>query len=372
MPAGIRKVGSKLDMQKNELLNTVIQVLSGAPSEPREGQVYFDSTLHKFGYYNGTEFIYGSTIAEATESTLGTIKLAGDLKGGTGAAPHVTNLHLEGDTSIGHKLTEVTDPTAAQDAATKKYVDGKVAGLNWKEVVAFATTAVLPANTVSGEKITSTGNERLESDGQKAEVGQRVLVKNQAATKDNGIYEVVKQGSGAEKWELLRAADANSTTKLQDAAVFVATGSTLEGKEFVQTAKVTTVGTTNQVWVEFQSAISIVTEATYLERVGNELKIKKVSANQAVVPAEGAISAAIRGNGRVANFAFQLKAGVTELELEHVLETFHVQVTCQESAAGVPGAPIELAWEPTTQNKIKISFPEAPAAKTTYFVSIVG
>jgi hypothetical protein len=370
--SGIIKRGANIDYQTNQLLNAVIQNLSGAPAG-KEGRIYYDTTLHQFGYYNGTEWVYGATAAEATEAALGTIKLAGDLKGGTGAAPHVTNLHLEGDTAIGHKLTTVTDPTEPQDAATKKYVDAKLSGLNWKEVVRLATIAVLAANTVSGEKITSTGKEALEVDGVAVEVGDRILVKNQAAAKDNGIYEVVKKGAaGTELWELKRTADANSTKLLQDAALFVAVGGTLEGKEFVQTAKVTTVGTTNQLWVEFQSGIALTTEATYLERSGNELKIKKVTANQAVVPAEGSISAAIRGNGRVANFAIQLKAGVTELELEHTLETLQVQVTCQESSAGAPGPPIELAWEPSGQNKIKVSFPEAPAAKTVFFVSVVG
>jgi hypothetical protein len=126
------------------------------------------------------------------------------------------------------------------------------------------------------------------------------------------------------------------------------------------------------VWVEFQSGLSIVTEATYLERSGSELKIKPVTANQAVVPAEGAISAAIRGNGRVANFAFQLKAAVTELELEHNLATYQVHVQVQVSNAGKPGEPEELAWEPSGANKIKITWPVAPAAKTVLFCSIVG
>jgi hypothetical protein len=43
--------------------------------------------------------------------------LTGDL-GGTVASPQVVNLHLSGDTSIGHKLTNVINGTSAQDAAT--------------------------------------------------------------------------------------------------------------------------------------------------------------------------------------------------------------------------------------------------------------
>jgi hypothetical protein len=374
--AGIKKFGSNVDLLQNQLLNAVIQVLAGAPGAPKEGQVYFDSTKHLFGYYNGSEWVYGATISEATESTAGTIKLAEDLKGGTGAAPKVSGLHLTADTAIGHRLTSVTDPTEAQDATTKKWVleqiSLKLAGLNWKEVVRLATAAALPACTPEGAVLKSTAKALLEVDGVAVEVGDRILVRNQVATKDDGIYEVVKVGSGAEFWELKRTTDANTTKLLQDAAVFAAVGTANEGHEFVQTAKVAAVGTTNQVWVEFQSGLTLTTEATYLERSGNEIKVKKVTANQAVVPAEGAISAAIRGNGRVANFAFQLKAGVTELELEHNLATLQVHVTFQENAAGAPGPQIELAWEPSGENKIKVSFPEAPAAKTILFASIVG
>jgi hypothetical protein len=52
----------------------------------------------------------------------GGIAVAEDI-GGTTAAPKVVNLHLSADTAVNHKLTTVTDPTEAQDAATKKYVD---------------------------------------------------------------------------------------------------------------------------------------------------------------------------------------------------------------------------------------------------------
>lgn len=356
----------------NELLNTVIQVLAGAPAGA-EGLIYFDSTKHQFGYYSGTEWVYGSvyTLPNAEAAVLGGIELNTDL-GGTATAPKVVALHLAGDTAINHKLTEVTDPTNPQDAATLKYVNGKVSGMSWKSPVGLATIAVLPANTAATPTIISTGNELLELDGVAVEVGQRVLIKNQAAAKDNGPYTVVKKGSGAEKWELTRATDANTTALLEDATLFVEAGGTLEGKEFTQTAKVTTVGTTNQVWVEIQSGLAITATAPYLQRVANAISIMPASANHAVIPAEGAISTAIKGTARVANFAVQLKAGVTELELEHLLGTYQVHFQAQENNGGAPGEPIELAWEATTENKVKITWPSAPAAKYVFFASIVG
>lgn len=63
-----------------------------------------------------------SKITNLTTDLAARVQLGGDL-GNTTTTPTVTNLHLSSDTAIGHKLTNVTDPTNAQDAATKHYVD---------------------------------------------------------------------------------------------------------------------------------------------------------------------------------------------------------------------------------------------------------
>ena len=101
-----RKFATNIDLQHNELLNFRVQILSSAPSSPKEGWAYYDSTKHQFGYYNGTEWIYGTSyvLAEASATELGGVKLKGDLEGGTGAAPHVTNLHLASNTEININL----------------------------------------------------------------------------------------------------------------------------------------------------------------------------------------------------------------------------------------------------------------------------
>lgn len=372
--AGTIKYGAKVDLSKNELLNAVIQNLSGAPGMPKAGEIYFDTVLKEFGYYNGTEWVYGTTLAEATETVLGGIKLAEDLKGGTATKPKVSGLHLTADTAIGHKLTTVTDPTEAQDAATKKYVDKTASGLTWKVPVAYATTGALPSNEISGEKIIATTKVVLEPDGAAVVVGQRILVKNQAEAKDDGIYEVVKKGAaGTEFWELVRTADATTTALLQDATMFAEKGTANEGHEFTQTAKVTTVGTTAQVWVEVQSGLAITAETPYLERVANAIKVKPMTAKHAVDPgSEAGVGVAIIGNARIKNFALNLASGTTEIKIKHELKTEQVVFQAFENNAGVPGTPIELAWEPEGENEVKVSWPEAPAAKTIYFVTIVG
>lgn len=65
------------------------------------------------------------------------------------------------DISLGsHKLTNVTDPTSAQDAATKNYVDTVAQGLDAKQSVRAATTTALMDLPVSGQRSRRTPMER--------------------------------------------------------------------------------------------------------------------------------------------------------------------------------------------------------------------
>ena len=58
-----------------------------------------------------------------------------------------------------------------------------------------------------------------------------------------------------------------------------------------------------------------------------------------------------------------MKAAETERSIKHDLKSLQLVVQCFESVAEKPGPPIELAWEPSGENEIKITWPEAPAAK---------
>lgn len=66
----VKKVLIDTDFNQNQLLKAVIENLSSAPGTPEVGQVYFDTTLQKFGVYTSTGWTYS---VDATLDTFGIV-----------------------------------------------------------------------------------------------------------------------------------------------------------------------------------------------------------------------------------------------------------------------------------------------------------
>ena len=116
-----------------------------------------------------------------------------------------------------NKVTGVTDPTAAQDAATKSYVDTiAAAGLHYHEPVRVETTANLTAAYSNGSSgvgatLTNSGTQAaIVLDGVTLVANDRVMVQDQSNQAHNGVYKVTTLGSASANWVLTRTTDTDS------------------------------------------------------------------------------------------------------------------------------------------------------------------
>lgn len=144
------------------------------------------------------------------------------------------------DVSINsHKLTGLLDPTGAQDAATKNYVDGVASGLDVKLSVRAASTANFSATYTAAGGASARGQLTAAPtptiDGITLTAGQRVLLKNQTTAAQNGIWVVTTPGSGANGvWD--RATDFDTDAEVTTGAfTFVEEGTTQGSSGWVLT-----------------------------------------------------------------------------------------------------------------------------------------
>jgi len=138
-----------------------------------------------------------------------------------------------------------TTPSGSTDIANKNYVDTVAQGLDTKASVVAGTTV----------NITLSGTQTI--DGIVLVSGDRVLVKNQTAQADNGLYLCA---AGA--WT--RTTDMNTWAQVPGAYVFVETGTTLADTGWVCTSDAGgTIGVTAITWAQFSGSGSGVSSITF-------------------------------------------------------------------------------------------------------------
>jgi hypothetical protein len=113
----------------------------------------------------------------------------------------------------GYLINNLGTPVSSSDAATKEYVDGLIQGFDWKQSVRAATTE--PGTLSSAFKNNSV------IDGVTLVTGDRILIKDQTNTTENGIYVVNANGAPTRSGDA--NADADFTSGL---TVFVSEGNT--------------------------------------------------------------------------------------------------------------------------------------------------
>lgn len=303
------KINAVLDLLKNELQNARIQNLTGAPSSPAVGQVYADTTSGSgnevFYMYIGTWWAEIAFMARVLAKRLDQF-----------AAPSASIVMNS------QKLTGLADPTAAQDAATKAYVDALVNGTDWKASVRLATTA----------NHALTGLTAI--DGVTPIANDRILVKDQSTPATNGIY-IAAAGA----WT--RAVDADGVWELTaNVAMFVEEGTINGDSQWrLTTNNPITIGTTPLVFAQIGAAVSY-TNGTGLLLGGNVFSIDTASVSRNY--------SATFGDGSATSF-----------NIDHNLNSTRKLIVSFIKESN--GEPYVFDWSFSTANRIIVTAPNAPA-----------
>lgn len=266
------------------------------------------------------KFIKTNTVANSNLAQMPTLTIHGNNTGGTANVLNLTvsqvntmlgdilangTVAFTADQSMGsHKLTSVTDPSAAQDAATKNYVDTAVAALQPKTSVFAASTTNISGTYLNGvagvgATFTTTSTATFTIDGTTPALGSRILIKDQTSGFQNGVYDFtalpVTSVSGA---VFTRSLDYNTASDMNAAGLIPVINGTVNAlSSWQQVAVITTVGTDSLVFTEFTANPSL-----YLLKANNLSDVASASTsfnNISPLTTKGDIIAYSTTNARV-------------------------------------------------------------------------
>lgn len=191
------------------------------------GGSFVKVVLDSFGRVTGNTAVVTADITTLVDASY--VNVGGDTMSGS--------LTLSGGSS---HVVLPNAPTLGTHATNKNYVDSFSQGLSWKQAVRVATTGnvVIATELENGDVV----------DDITLVTGDRVLVREQTASEENGIYVVLATGAA------IRTIDLDTAIEFSSAAVFVQEGTLYADTGWTQTAEVVTLGTDAVNWVQFTGA----------------------------------------------------------------------------------------------------------------------
>ena len=241
-----------------------------------QGNVDFDSDLNVDGNstFNGNVTLGNAGGDTITVTGTTTFTPSVDFDGG---------LTIAGSQTVdagGNKILNVGTPVASTDAANKGYVDAVKQALDIKDSVRVATTANIASTYNNGTSgvgatITADANGAISIDDVSPTTNDRVLVKNQTDTTENGIYKVTTVGDGSTPFVLTRAVDNDSSADMTGGVFCFVEEGTVSADAGYVLSNVTgsaTIGTTGLGFTQFSGAGSV-TAGSGLGKTGNTLSV---------------------------------------------------------------------------------------------------
>ena len=126
---------NNIDLNKNELQNAVIQPLSSAPSNPKEGQIYYNTVDKKYYIFDGTSW---NTYQDVIETTA-----AGTLSIDSSPTSNSSNLVTSGGV---YTAIQNVDALPSQTGQSGKYLTTDGTDASWASI----TIPVTSVNTKTG------------------------------------------------------------------------------------------------------------------------------------------------------------------------------------------------------------------------------
>lgn len=231
-------------------------------------------------------------------------------------------------------------PSAATDAANKAYVDNAIAGLSWKDNVRATTTGAVTLATAleNGDAI----------DGVTLATGDRILVKDQAAPAENGIYTVNASGAPT------RATDSDLGAEVVGTIVQVDEGTVNANTIWLLTTNAPiTLGATSLAFIQFTGASY--TAGDGLDLTGSVFSTDLLAGGGLVIiSTELALDTAVA----VRKYGTTIGNGaLTSFTITHGLGTLDVIVAVYEVSTG---ALVECTVTVTSTTVVTLVFTVAP------------